>query len=58
MIEQLKEQFQLERTPARTLLELWVRVLAKMTVHTLGVVLNRHWGYDRLTLKALVFGHG
>lgn len=58
MIEQLKEHFQLERTRAKTLLGLWVRVLAKVTAHTLGVVLNQRCGYDLLALKALAFGHG
>ena len=58
MIDQLKEHLQLERTGARTLVGLWVRVLAKLTAHTLGVVLNRNLGYDPLELKALVFGYG
>lgn len=58
VVDQLKEHLQLERTRARTLWGLWVRVLAKLTAHTLGVVLNRHFGYDPLALKALVFGHG
>lgn len=58
VVDQLKEQFQLERTRARTLLGLVVRVLAKVTAHTLGVLLNRRFGHDPLALKALVFGHG
>ena len=58
VIDQLKEHLYLEKTRARTLLGLWVRVLAKLTAHTLGVVLNRSFGYDPLALKALVFGHG
>lgn len=58
VIDQLKEHLYLEKTRARTLLGLWVRVLAKLTAHTLGLVLNRSFGQDPLALKALVFGHG
>jgi len=58
VIDQLKEHLYLEKTRAKTLLGLWVRVLAKLTAHTLGVILNQHFGYDPLALKALVFGHG
>jgi hypothetical protein len=58
VIGQLKEHFSLERTRARTLLGLCVRVAAKLTAHTLGVALNQRFGYDLLALKALVFGHG
>lgn len=58
VIDQLKEHFQLERHRARTLWGLWVRVLAKLTAHTLGVALNLRFGYDLLALKDLVFGHG
>jgi hypothetical protein len=58
VIDQLKEHFALERTRARTLLGLRVRVGAKLTAHTLAVALNQRFGYDLLALKALVFGHG
>lgn len=57
VIDQLKEHLCLERTRARTLRGLWGRVLAKLTAHTLAVVLNQRFGYDLLALKALVFGH-
>ena len=58
VIDQLKEHLHLERTRARTLLGLWGRVLAKLTAHTLAVVLNQRFGYDSLALKSLVFGPG
>lgn len=57
VIDQLKEHLCLERTRARTLQGLWGRVLAKLTAHTLVIVLNQRFGYALLALKSFVFGH-